>query len=316
MFYKDKKVLVTGGTGLVGTAFVKELLKQGAIVRVPLHKRPFNIIRTGEGSLETCPVDLINLEDCLKVTKNIDYVVHAAGAISAAAVTVSNPMDAIATNLILTLNVIQAAWQQGVKGFLILSSQSVYPQTDAPNRENEAGSIASAYFGYGDMRWYLEGLGKFVASRSDMKVAIVRPSAAYGSWDNFDPVTSHVIPGLIRKAMEKQDPYEVWGSGEETRDFIHVSDIARGGVLALERHATCDPINLATDRAIKIKEIVNIILGIVNHNPEIVFDSDKPTTIPYRMLDTNKAKKLLNFRAEMSLEEGLRDTINWYKEMK
>ena len=313
MFYKDKKVLVTGGTGLVGTAFVEELLRQGAKVIVYIHKRPS---RVWNDNLWAHYVDLTNPKDCLIVTRNVDYVIHAAGAISAAAVTVSNPMDAIATNLILTLNVIQAAWQQGVKRFLILSSQSVYPQTDSPNREDEAGSIAQAYFGYGDMRWYLEELGKFVASRSDMKVAIVRPSAAYGRWDNFDPITSHVIPGLIRKAVEKQDPYEVWGSGEEIRDFLYVSDIARGGLLALEKHAICDPINLGTGRAIKIKEMVDIILKLTNRNPEIVFNNSKPTTIPYRMLDISKAERLLGFKSEVSLEDGLRDTIEWYKGVK
>ena len=313
MFYKDKKVLVTGGTGLVGSYFVQELLKQGARVRVPIHNRPLEIREKGA---ELFSADLTRMVDCMRATKDVDFVIHAAGAISAAAITVKNPMETISANLILTLRVIQAAWMQGVKRFLILSSPTVYPDADYPIKEEEmwSGDTVPIYFGYGWMRRYLERLGEFVASKSDMKIAIVRPSAAYGRYDNFDSVTSHVIPGLIRKAVEKQNPYEVWGDGTEVRDFIHASDIARGGLLALEKHAVCDPINLATDRAITIKEMVDIILGIAEHEPEIVFNNSKPTTIPYRMLDTSKAKSLLDFKAEISLEEGLKDTLEWYKE--
>jgi GDP-L-fucose synthase len=99
----------------------------------------------------------------------------------------------------------------------------------------------SSYFGYGWMRRYLEKLGEFISSKSQMKIAIVRPTAIYGRWDNFSPLSSHVIPALIRRAVEKENPYVVWGTGNEIRDFLHVSDLARACLLMLEKYPNCDP---------------------------------------------------------------------------
>jgi GDP-L-fucose synthase len=175
------------------------------------------------------------------------------------------------------------------------------------------GPTYEGYFGYGWMRRYLERISEFVASKSDMKIALVRPSAVYGRWDNFDPATSHVIPALIRRAVEKQDPYEVWGTGEEVRDFLHIADLACGCLLMLEKHAACDPVNLGYGRAVTIKEVVHIILKAAGHEQATVkFDPSKPSTIPFRMVDTSKARRVLGFEPQMSLEEGLTDTVKWY----
>ena len=311
-FYQGKVVLVTGGTGFVGSHIVHELLKRGAKVRVPIHKRPL-IIK--DERIETVRADLTRQEDCLIVVKGVDYVFHAAGAVAAAAVTAGDAMSAITTNLILTAQMLQAAWSENVDRFLLFSSSTAYPAADYPIKEQEmwGGPTHPSYFGYGWMRRYLERLGEFVASKSNVKIALVRPTAPYGRWDNFDPVTSHVIPALIRKAVEKQDPYEVWGSGEEVRDFLHITDLARGCLLMLEKYATCDPVNIGYGRAVTIKEIVRIILEAAGHETaRVVFNTSKPTAIPLRMVDTSKAKKILGFEPEVSLEEGLKDTVKWY----
>ncbi|KKM18080.1 hypothetical protein LCGC14_1669280 [marine sediment metagenome] len=313
--YKNNNVLVSGGTGFVGSNFVLELLNRGAKVLVPVHNRPLSVWDDSVWDfVDLIQADLTYKEDCLHAMKGIDYVVHAAGAVTAAQVTTTNPMDAIATNLILTLRIIQAAWESGVERFLVLSSHTTYPNADYPIKESEmwSGDTAEPYFGYGWMRRYLERLGEFVASKSDMKIAIVRPTAAYGQYDNFDPATSHVIPALIRKALEKQDPYEVWGSGDEVRDFINVKDMVRGGLLMLENHAVCDPVNLGSGQAVTIRDVVDIILRLTDHHPKVVYNNDRPTTIPIRIVDTSKAKEL-GFEAEISIEQGLQDTIEWYR---
>lgn len=312
MFYEGKVVLVTGGTGFVGTHFVQQLLEQGAKVRVTVHKRP-PVIK--DERIETVPADLTRLEDCLAAIKGVDYVFHAAGAVSAAGVTVSNPMSAITTNLILTARMLEAACAGNVERFLLFSSSTGYPVTDYPVKEEEmwSGPTHPSYFGYGWMRRYLERIGEFVASKSNVKIALVRPTAVYGRWDNFDPTTSHVIPALIRKAVEKQDPYEVWGSGEEVRDFLHITDLVRGCLLMLEKYATCDPVNLGAGEAVPIKQIISIILKAAGHeNARVKFNTSKPTTIPLRMVDISKAKSILGFEPEVSLEEGLKDTVEWY----
>jgi len=312
MFYQGKKVLVTGGSGFVGAHIVQELLKEDAYVRVPIHERP-PIIQSKR--IETMSADLTRQEDCLKVTKNIDYVFHAAGAVAAAGVNTNNPMAAITTNLILNAQMLQAAWDSGVERFLLFGSSTGYPVANYAIREEEmwSGPTHPTYFGYGWMRRYLERLAEFVGSKSKMKIAIVRPSAVYGRYDNFDSAASHVIPALIRRAVEKEDPYVVWGTGDEVRDFLHISDLAHGCLLMLEKHAECDAVNIGYGKVVTIKDIVQIVLKAAEHNSaEVIFDSTKPTTIPFRMIDTTKAGRLLEFKPMISLEKGITDTVEWY----
>jgi GDP-L-fucose synthase len=314
MFYKDKKVLVTGGTGFVGTNFVEELVKQGARVRVPVHRRPLMV---KSDLVEAVPADLTQLDDCLKVCKDIQYVVHAGGAVSAAGVTVSNPMAVITTNLIVTVQMLQAAWMTNIERFLLLSSATVYPPADHAIKEEEiwSGPTHPSYFAYGWMRRYLERMSEFIVQKSKMKIALVRPTAAYGRWDNFDPVTSHVVPALIRKAVQQLDPFEVWGSGDEVRDFVHVTDVVRGGLLCLEKYATGDAVNIGYGTSFTVKDVVRIVLQAAGHDKaRIQFDASKPTTIPFRMVDITKAREKLGFEPQMTLEQGLTDTLNWYKQ--
>ncbi|MCL4531766.1 MAG: NAD-dependent epimerase/dehydratase family protein, partial [Actinobacteria bacterium] len=314
MFYRGKKVLVTGGTGFVGTHLVEELTRAGAKVRIPIHRESPVV---ADDRLEEVRADLTREEDCVRVCTGVDFVFHAAGAVAAAGTTARNPMAAITTNLILTAQMLQAAWSSSVKRFLLFSSSTGYPAADHPIKEEEmwAGPTHPSYFGYGWMRRYLERMGEFVASRSEMKIALVRPTAVYGRWDNFDPATSHVVPALIRKAVDRADPYEVWGTGDEVRDFLHITDLARGCLLMLEKHATCDPVNLGYGRAVTIKDVVAAILRAANYeNAPVVFDASKPTTIPFRMVDTGKARRLLGFEPRVSLEDGLADTVRWYRD--
>jgi GDP-L-fucose synthase len=305
-------VLVTGGTGFVGVHIVDELLKQGAKVRVPVHKRP-PIIR--DERIETLHADLTNQEDCLAVVKGIDYVFHAAGSVGAAGVTAGDSMASITTNLVLTAQILQAAWTANVKRVLIFGSSTGYPVVDYPIKEEEmwSGPTHTKYFGYGWMRRYIERLSEFVASESEMGIALVRPTAVYGRFDNFDPATCHVIPALIRRAVEKENPFVVWGTGEEVRDFLHITDLARSCLLMLEKCADCTPVNLGYGKIVTIKEVVQMVLKAAGHeNAEVVFDSTKPTTIPFRMVNTSRAKEILNFEPTVSLEEGLADTVEWY----
>jgi GDP-L-fucose synthase len=169
------------------------------------------------------------------------------------------------------------------------------------------------YFGYGWMRRYLEILGEFVSLKSDMKIAICRPTAVYGRHDDFKPDTSHVIPALIRRAVRKENPFVVWGNGNELRDFLHINDLVRGCLMLLQQYAVCDPLNIGYGKSVSIKEIVNILIKAAGHeHAKIEYDSSKPTTIPVRIVDTEKAKKILGFQPEITLEEGLIDTTQWF----
>jgi len=311
-FYRDKLVLVSGGTGFVGSHFVEELLRQGARVRVPIHERP---LRVQDDRVETMAADLTQQHDCLRVCRGVDCVVHAAGAVAAAAVTASNPMAAITANLTLTAEMLQASSSVNVDRFLLFSSSTGYPAADHPVKEEEfwSGPTHPTYFGYGWMRRYLERMGEFVHSKSDTKIAIVRPTAVYGRHDDFDPVTSHVVPALIRRAVAKEAPFVVWGSPDVVRDFLHITDLIRGSLLLLEKHAECDPVNIGYGDGVTVGQVVDIILRSAGHvDVEVQYDESKPTTIPFRMADISKAHKLLGFTPSLSIEDGLCDTVDWY----
>ena len=236
-------------------------------------------------------------------------------AVGSAAVSPLGTMAGITTTLVLTSQMLHASWAANVDRFCLLSSSTVYSPADYPVKEDDAwsGPTHQAYLGYGWAARYLEKLAEFVASRSDTKIALVRCTEVYGRWDNFDPASCHVIPALIRKAVEKQDPFEVWGSGEEVRDFVHANDLAKGCLLTLEKHATCDPVNVAYGKAATIKEIAHMILKAAGYeNANIKFDASRPTAVPIRMVDISKAKKILGFQPNVSLEKGLSDTVEWY----
>ena len=301
--------MVTGGTGLVGTHLLQELVKTGCRLRVPIHKRPPTVEHP---SIETFKADLSNLEECEKACKGIDFVFHASGSVVSAGVGQMGIMDSIVKNLVQTAYVLKAAWGQNVKRFLLFGSTSGYSVVEYPVKEEEmwSGNIHPSYFGYGWMRRYLERLGEFVSTQSEMKIAVLRPTAVYGSWDH----SNHVIPALISRAFKKENPFVVWGTGEEVRDFVHAKDVARACLIALEKHPQCDPINVGYGKTIKIKELVGRILNLTGHkDAQVVFDASKPTTIPFRTVDTAKAKKILGFETEISLEEGLKDAIEWHK---
>lgn len=318
MFYQGKKVLVAGGTGFVGTNFVEELVRRGAQVRITAHTRKMPMWTEG---VEVVHADLTRTEDGLAAMEGMQYVIHAAGPVTGAGVTsgaakMPVQMPGIPINLTLGANLLQAAWTMGVERYLLLSSTSIYPVLTRPMKEEEGWDepVHPSYFGYGWMRRYLERLAEFVAQKSKMQIAIVRPTAVYGRWDNFDPQTSHVVPALLRKAIERMNPYEVWGTGEEVRDFLHVSDLVRGGLLALEKHAVCDPINLGYGKAFTIAELVRFMLQAAGYaDAKVVFNTSKPVTIPFRMVDISKAQRILGFQPQVSLEQGLADTVAWYR---
>jgi GDP-L-fucose synthase len=302
---------VTGGTGFVGTHLVKALLALGAQVRITVHQRAPLL---HDRRVEIVAADLTRQDDCVAAMQGVDFVFHAAGSVGAAGVAASDAMASITGNLILTSQVLQAAWATGVERILVFGSSTGYPACDRPVREEEfwSGPPHPSYFGYGWMRRYVERMAEFVASRSQTKVALVRPTAVYGHHDDFRPTTSHVIPALVRKAVERMTPFEVWGTGEEVRDFLHVEDLARGCLLMMEKHAECDPVNIGYGEGVSIRRVAEIILAAAGHTVDAQFDRSKPTTIPVRLVDTSKARRLLGFTPAIPLEAGLSDLVQWY----
>ena len=198
-FYTGKLAVVAGGTGFVGSHIVEELLRLGAWVRVPVHTRESRIQHT---RLETISADLTQLPDCLAATRDANFVFQVAGPGGSSAKDPLNTMSGIRANLVIGTQMLEAAWQQGVQRFLMLSSTTVYPPSLHPLTEDEAwsGEPHSSYLGHGWMHRYLERLCEFTSASAPMKVALVRAGAVYGRWDDFHPGRSHVVPSLVRRA--------------------------------------------------------------------------------------------------------------------
>jgi GDP-L-fucose synthase len=314
MFFERRLSLVTGGTGFIGTHIAKALLEQGGRVRIVAHRRPPIV---SDPRVEIVHADLTDQEQAVTALNGADFVFHCAGAVSGLGVSAGSAMAGITTNLNLTAQVLQAAWTAGAERILIFSSSTVYPASDRPIAEDEmeSGPPHPSYLGYGYMRRYFERLAEFAASRSKLGVALVRPTAVYGPHDDFNPATSHVIPALVRKAVEKLDPFDVWGTGDEIRDLLHVTDLARGCLLTMEKHAVCDPVNIGYGAGVTVRRAVEIILAAAGHSGATVrFDPSKPTSIPIRLVDTSKAKRLLGFEPAIPIETGLRDLVKWYEQ--
>lgn len=312
-YFKGKTVLVAGGSGFVGRNFVENLLDLDCKVIATLHKRKLNLKHK---NLIVTKCDLHNLDDCIRITKKVDIVINAAGMVSAVQMTVNNPMSAISTNLIITLRILEACMITRPKKVLLFSSGTTgYPGTSKKMVESDMfkQEPASIYFGYGWSRRYTEILGKFVSMKTNIDISICRPSAVYGIYDDFNPKTSHVIPALIKRAIDDENPYIVWGTGKEKRDFIYIEDLVKGCLNQIFFTKSYDVSNICYGESVSISEVVNNIFDILNKNKDhILFDKNKPTTIPVRKLSNNKAKKQFNFTPNYSIHDGLKKTIKWY----
>ncbi len=311
--FDGKRVLVTGGSGFIGSHFVERLLELGARVRIPIHNR---LPHLSDERIETVPADLTQLEACQRVSAGVDRVIHAAGGVGAAGITSAEAQLASLTlNLTLSANMLLAANQQGVERFLLFSSSTGYPPFEHPVEETNFwdGDPHPAYFGYGWMRRYLERLGEQVQRTTPMQVAIVRPSAVYGERDNFAPEGSHVVAALIRRAAEGENPFVVWGGPEVVRDFLYVRDLVEGSLLALEQHAKADAINIGYGQRVTVGELAELILAATEHPVQPIYDRSRPTTLPFRAVDISKARHLLGFEPQVGLSEGLARTVAWYR---
>jgi len=310
--FKGKQVVVTGGTGFIGTHFLTELLERGARVRTHTHVRPMKLQDDRLEVIEN--IDLEKREDCVRLIQGADYVVHAAGRIG-------HP-SFIATDFKLTLhqvlvitNVLDACCECDVKGFVDINSSTGYPDRRYPIEEDEFWDEEPyiSYYGYGWMRRYREKLLQHAANVSNLKIGLCRGTAIFGPHDNFDLKTCHVVPALIKRALSGEDPFVVWGSPDVVRDFLYVKDVVRGALLSLEKGESMRPYNLGYGSTVTIGDIVETILKVTGKTPEVVWDNTKPTTIPFRKVSTTRINEELGFAPAYDFEEGIKETVEWYK---
>jgi len=311
--YADKQVLVTGGAGMIGSHLVEELVKCGARVRITVHKRPHPF---GD-NLSAVHSDLRSMESCRRAVAGMDFVFHAAAFTGGLQQATLEPIATFTDNLLMNTQVLEAARQAGVKRYCMLSNATVYAASeDALPEEDAWGDNMRGVTEVppGAVKRMAELQCKIYAGSGDMKIGIVRGGNGYGPRDYFDLERSHVFPALIRRAVAKQNPFVLWGSGQTVRDFTHARDIARGALFVLENYAVCDPVNIATGRVTSIRDVLSIILREAGHaDAEVVLDSSKPTGPKAKRLDVSKMNRL-GFKPTIALEDGIRETVQWFKE--
>lgn len=311
-FYKNKRVLVTGGTGLIGRPLVKMLIEQGAEVRIASLDDPSR----ADPKAEFKQVNLMRFENCMEVCEGMDFVFHLAGIKGSPAMTMKKPASFFVPTISFNTNMMEAGRQCSVERYLYTSTIGVYAPAEVFYENDVWKTFPSEndkFAGWAKRMGELQAEAYKIEYGWD-KIAIVRPANVYGPYDNFDPNNAMVIPSLIKRALDGEDPLTVWGDGSPIRDFIHAKDVARGMLLALEK-GTGQPMNLGSGVGVSIKEIVETIINNMKHKPEVVWDTSKPSGDKIRLMDISRARAI-GFQPMVSIEGGIKEVMGWYQENK
>lgn len=310
-FFKDKKILVTGGTGLIGRPLVEMLVEEGAKVVVVSLDDPS---RAPKG-VRFIRADLREFSNCMEACKEQEIVFHLAGIKGSPAMTAKQPASFFVPTITFNTNMMEAARRMGVSRYLYTSTVGVYAPAEVFYEEDvwkTFPSVNDRFAGWSKRMGELQAESYKIEYGWDT-ISIVRPANVYGPFDNFDPQTAMVIPSLINRALSGENPLSVWGDGSPIRDFIYSKDVARGMMLAVEKGVNV-PVNLGSGTGVTIKDIAEVIAKNVPGGPiKIVWDKDKPKGDAKRLMDTRRAKKLLGFKQKYSLEKGIKETIEWFR---
>ena len=308
--FRGKKVLVAGGTGLIGIPLVEMLVARGAKVRIASLDDPSR----AHPQAEFKQTNLLTFKNCLEVCKGMDYVFNLLGVKGSPAMAAGKPASYFVPTLTLDTNLMEAARQCSVERFLFSSSIAVY----APAEVFREDDVWRRFPSPND--WFpawAKRMGELQAEAYRIeygwdKIVIVRPANVYGPYDNFDLENAMVIPSLIRRVVSGENPLRVWGDGSVRRDFVHANDVAQGMLLVLECLPQT-PINLGGGLGVSIRELVEMVLQFAKEKPEVVWDLSKPTGDPARVLDISRARAI-GYSPTISLKDGIRETMEWYRQ--
>jgi GDP-L-fucose synthase len=307
-FWTEKRVVVTGGAGFLGSFLVEKLQRLGAKeIFVPQIEE----------------YDLVQIEDIRRMydISKPDILIHLAALAGGIGANRARPAEFFYINLMMGVQLMHEAWQRGIEKFVALGTICAYPKfTPLPFKEENLWDRypEETNAPYGLAKKMLLVQAQAYRAQYGFNAIYLLPVNLYGPRDNFDLETSHVIPALIRKCLEakKRGDRQVvlWGDGSPTREFLYVEDAAEGILMAAEKYDGSEPVNLGSGAEIRIKDLAEMIARLTNYEGELVWDTSKPNGQPRRALDTSRAENYFGFTARMSFEEGLRRTIDWYIE--
>ena len=310
------KVFVCGGSGFIGSHVCDVLHARGHWVRKGCWSTMPNF---QDKRFENYYGDLRGKSACAWGCRGMEAVVMCAAVTSGAKDIVENPLLHAIDNTVMNTRMMYAAYKEGVRKFVFLSSSTVYPESHSPLEEREAGVGAPpfVYSWVGQMKRYAETQGAMFANHitPSMHFTALRPANVYGPRDKFDPDKSHMVASMVRQFAEMGDDQkiEVWGDGRDARDLLYVGDLARAVVLAVEQDTQYAAYNIATGSCWTVRDVIDMLEGITGQKAEVSYNASGPRTIRKRELAMGLAKSQLGFEAQVSLEEGLRKTIMWYE---
>jgi GDP-L-fucose synthase len=305
--FANQKVLVTGGSGMIGRPLVDLLVERGAHVYVVSLDRPTDL---PEG-VKYAYADLRDFESCVRACEGMDYVFNLVGVKGSPKMCREQPADFMVPMLQFNTNMMEAARQADVKWYLYTSSVGVYQPAEVFCEDDVWKTFPSEndrFAGWAKRIGELQAEAYSIQYGWD-RVSIVRPANVYGPYDNFDPDNAMVIPSLIRKAFEN-DALQVWGDGSPIRDFIHARDVALGMLHMVENGVTA-PVNLGSGEGVTIKEIAEAVATRCGRDIEIEWDITKPTGDHRRVFDMTRAYSH-GFKPTINIEDGIADTIKWF----
>lgn len=310
--FEGKKVLVAGGTGLIGTQLVELLLQEGARVWIVSLDNP----ERANPRAEFLALDLCNPFNCMMACDGIDYVFNLICVKGSPEAVTKYPAKFFDGNLLPDVQLLRAARMCGVKGFLFTSSLAVYAPAEmfiedsVWDRENPYPSRNDWFAGWAKRICELQ-VEAYRKEFNNQHLSIVRPANTYGPYDDFWTEGAGVIPSLIRRVMQGTNPMVAFGDGSNIRDFIYARDVARG-MLLVAKLGIEDPVNLGSGMGYSIKKILEVIIEKSGVAVEVQWDTSRPSGDKKRVLDTARAC-VLGFEPSVSLEEGIAETIAWFR---
>jgi GDP-L-fucose synthase len=291
------KAVVLGASGFIGGALAKSLAARGIPAR----------LLGGRGV-----VDLRHALSCAQAVAGMDIVFMCAGVTGGAGLISADPLSLVTPNVIMHLQLFEACAKAGVERVVCLSSTTGYPDTELPMVEEDyfRGEPHPAYFNPGHARRFIERLGEM---HKELDIVFLRPSMVYGPGDNFDLANSHVIPALVRKIAERQNPITVWGDGSTWRDGVYIDDVARALILAAD--APPGAYNIGCGEGMTVTQMLVHLQAASGHHPNIEYDATKPAMLKKRVLDIEKAKRVLGWEPSILMGQGLSRTLEWYESL-
>jgi GDP-L-fucose synthase len=334
-FWKDKRVIVTGGAGFLGSFVIQKLVERGATDILVPHLENYDL--TNRDSIEQLLNDALQPVDKLPrhlLSYGVDIppstfnlqpenllIIHLAANVGGIGANREHPAEFFYDNLMMGVELMHQAWQNGVGKFVAIGTVCAYPKfTPVPFKEDDLwlGYPEETNAPYGLAKKMMLVQAQAYRQQYDFNAIYLLPVNLYGPRDNFNLETSHVIPALIRKAIEAQERGDgevvAWGDGSPTREFLYVEDAADGIVTAAEKYNGPEPVNLGSGYEISIKDLTEMVIRLTGFEGELVWDTEKPNGQPRRGLDVSRAKEYFGWQAQVPFEEGMRRTIDWFKE--